>query len=437
MKRWDTFHWPGTGLTVIPGLAVHLSPPRSSVCEVKVTGASKRGVRRGVRAGGAGGRGHKVPRGCCRPQVEATWSYRASKRADQREPPRQILVKVPCVRSNGKGRRENASYKLAWNSDIRRDGRDGDIDGTGENAGEKHLKAVNGKREGMVADAVCDGTSIPRNTMSVVQLPRPLPRQASLTARNEKRDAFFGAPSAGINSSLPQANAEDTPRRSCVIARSRSSVACQRRQTTSKADAAETTAFSPHFSCESQGRSYDRMSNAPPPPADNRGGRTSTTRPRSAVSTRTPCLDYRLRRECVGTREGVVGSLELKSDTSETKRRSSWARATEASGNAHAWRPRTAGSTTVSDRKGREARTGRRERARTGYSFFPSPRVEGRGVCIFVKRNGSMSPFGVGEINGSVSEWERSMCSTTDDVRSGFGFDLDSPERPREPVDCS
>lgn len=434
MRRWDTLHWPGTGLTVRPGFAARLSPPRSSVCEVKVTGAGKRGVRRGVRAGGAGGRGHKVPRGCCRPQVEATWSYRASKRPDQREPPRQILVKVPCVRSNGKGRRGNASYKLAWNSVSRRDGRDGDIDGTGENAGEKNLEGVSGQREGMVADAVCDGASIRRNTMSVVQLPRPLPRQASLTPRNEKIDAFFGAPSAG--SSVPQANAEDTPRRSCVIARLTSSVACQRRQTTSKTDAAETPACSPYFSCDSQGRCYERISNAPPT-AENRGGRTSTIRPPSAVSTRTPCLDYRLRRGCVGTREGGVGSHELKSDTSETKRRSSWAGATEASGNAHAWRPKTAGSTTVSDRKGREARTGRRERARAGYSFFPSPRVEGRGVCISVKRNGSMSPFGVGEINGSVSEWERSMCSTTDDVRSGFGFDLDSPQRPREPVDCS
>lgn len=421
MGRRGMPHWPGARLTTRPGLAARLPSRRPSLCQVNGIGACKRGARRGVRAGGAGGSSQKVSRGCCRPQVEATWSYRPSKRPGKRDSPRQILVKVPCVKSNGKGRRGRVSYTLAWNSDAREDGCDGEIHDTSDNGDKKALEVVNDESEGVVADSVYGGTSFRQNTTAVGQVSRPLPLKASSTA-------------TGAGSIPPQANVEGTPRRTSVTTQLRSSVEHQRRPTSSSkaGDAAKMTANLPNFSCESQGKPCDRPPNVST--ADNRGGRTSTIRSHSATTdTRTSSRDPRSHREGVGTQGGGVGTYVLTGDIiSAPKRESSWAGPTEASVNAYALRPKTADKTRKVRREGAVS---------VEYSFFPSPKVEGHGEgCIFTKRNHSIPPFGAGEVNGSVSEWERSMCSTTDDARSGFGFDVGSPGTLRgtlrETVDC-
>lgn len=184
----------------------------------------------------------QLMRGCraASPQcagVESSWSYAGSKSRDYYDgargggAPRQILVKVPCVKSNKKGRRGGMLYAVAWSGDVK--------ECCGEITEDEEEDACapagvgtddNGRNRALCAP----------NTVAVVQVPQPLLGECSVSSSNNNTNIItaqytssFDSAGSHLHGQTEQQQRPDAPRTSRVIAQLRASVGRERRRPSS------------------------------------------------------------------------------------------------------------------------------------------------------------------------------------------------------------
>lgn len=317
------------------------------------------GLGRASTSSSKGGKRQSSTRDCYRrdgrQKVEAAWSYTAPQKPDNNSP-RQILVKVPCVKANGKGRRGRVAYRIAWNGDVNGDDLDADGVRGGDIARDARTKPADPK-----AEATATTNMSPRcraQTTAVVQLPCPLVREeGSLTTCGNSSCLAPGS------RSVPHPLVDAKPRTGGVIAQLRASVAREQHPSASNSVAPSTTSF---LLSPASGDNRAACSAPDSPISGSHGGRPKG-RPQSAVGTNASSEPLGLTVLYSRTGEGEMtsgGRGAGESSHGSTSSRLGNEADGAAGRSAYTWLPRSA--RTVGGKRRRDMR------APTEYDFFPS-----------------------------------------------------------------